>query len=137
MPAVALHQSHGAGIGIGEDALAAMLRDQLLPAGTDPLDCICPADRSKFTGTLGAGPQKRGHQAAGRVNRIFVMVHLGAEQAAGDRVFMVAGHSNGAAVLHFHQQAAGIGTVVGADGTMYGHGILVLKSYSFSVGCIS
>jgi predicted RNA binding protein with dsRBD fold (UPF0201 family) len=49
------------------------------------------------------------------------MEHLGAEQAAGDRMVRISGYPDGAVVLHLHQQAAGVGTVIGADGTMDGH----------------
>ena len=50
------------------------------------------------------------------MNRALVVIHLGAEQAAGQRVGGIAGNAHGAAVFHLHQHAAGIGTVIGADG---------------------
>ena len=125
VPAVALHQSHGAGVGIGQDRLAAMLRDQLFPAGADAFDRLLPADGGKFAGPLGTAPQQRRRQAAGRVDGVLVMQHLGAEQAACDRVVRVAGHTHRVAIIDLDQQAAGVGTVIGADGSMYGHGILM------------
>src|SRR6266568_1547122 len=52
------------------------------------------------------------------------MEHLGTEKAAGVRVLRVAGHPDRPAVLHLDHEAAGVGAVVGADGTLDfgGHG---------------
>jgi hypothetical protein len=50
------------------------------------------------------------------MNRALVVVHLRAEQATGQGVGGIAGNAHGAAVFHLNQQAAGIGTVIGADG---------------------
>jgi hypothetical protein len=57
---------------------------------------------------------------------LFVLQHLGAEQAAGDGMIRVAGYPDGEVALNLNQQAAGIGAVIGADGTMIGfHGDLL------------
>jgi hypothetical protein len=45
------------------------------------------------------------------------MIHLGTEQAAGDRVIRITADMNGTAVLDGNQQTAGIGTVIRADRT--------------------
>ncbi|GLI37223.1 hypothetical protein GHYDROH2_07240 [Geobacter hydrogenophilus] len=45
----------------------------------------------------------------------------------------VAGNPHGPAVLHLHQEAAGVGAVVGADGASHfgGHGYLVDGEWNF------
>jgi hypothetical protein len=42
--------------------------------------------------------------------------HLGAEQASGNRVVGVTGHTQGTSVFDLDEQATGIGTVIRADG---------------------
>jgi hypothetical protein len=45
------------------------------------------------------------------------MIHLGTEQAARNRMIRVTADMDGIAVFNSNQQTAGIGAVVGTDGT--------------------
>jgi hypothetical protein len=69
------------------------------------------------------------------MDRLFEVGHFGAEKAAGVRVVRIAGHPGRFPVRHFHQQAAGVGAVVGADGALYfgGHGYLLAQQKGFEV----
>ena len=115
--AVALHQPHRAGIGIGQDAFGTILCDQLIPAGADRLDRRIPGYRLELPGAFRPDPPQRCRQPTGGVDGLLVVAHLGAEQAARDRMIRVARDLDGPAPLNSYQQAAGVGAVVGADGT--------------------
>ena len=134
--AVSLDEPHGPGVGVGEDGLRAMAADDLPPAAGDGRDRLVPGNRAELPGPLGPGADEGGGEAAGGVDRPLVVEHLGAEEAAGVGVLAVAGHPDGLPVLDLHQQAAGVGAVVGADGALDfgGHGnLLVLDGVLLTV----
>ena len=119
---VALHQAHGAGVGVGQDRLGAVLGDDPPPAVGDALDGLVPGDGGEGAAALGPGGQQGGGEPARGMHRVLVAGHLGAEGAPAVGVVRVAPHRHGAALRHLHQQAAGVGAVEGAGGAVRGHG---------------
>ena len=121
---VALDEPHGPGVGIGENRLGAVAGDDLPPSTCDGGKRFVPCGCAKLSRPLRSGADERGGEAAGRMDCPFVVKHLRAEGAASVGVLRVAGHPERATVSHGHQQAAGVGAVIGADGTsdLFGHG---------------
>ena len=118
MAAVTLHQPHGTGIGIGQDRLGTILRNDLLPAGADPLHRLVPADRRKMSAPLGTGPQQWSGQTLRRMHGLLVLPHLAADQPLGNRMVRVSLDLNHLVVFNGYQQTAGIRAVIGADRTV-------------------
>jgi len=109
----ALHQPHRAGIGVGQDGLRPVCRggDGAQPVG-DLVERLVPGDASEPAAALGTHAPHGMEQPLRVIGTLQVPVHLGAEEAGGERVGRVAGHANRPTALHGDQRGAGIRAVV-------------------------
>ncbi len=113
---VALDQPLRAGVGVGQDRLAAVLLAHARETGRHAIERLVPRNAPEAPLPLGALAHERMQQPLVRVDALQVVRHLAAEEPDGDRMVGVAGHLDGAPVLHGHVHRAGVGTVVRAGG---------------------
>ena len=109
----ALEQAHRAGVGVRQDRLrpVARLGDRVQPVG-DLAQRVVPRDRLEAAASLGADPPQRRAQSVVMVRALDVSIHLGAEEAARERVVGIAGDPHRAPVFDGDEHRAGVGAVV-------------------------
>src|SRR5207244_3613798 len=90
---------------------------------------LLPADARELSRTFRPAALHRVLQAPRMVNAVEVARHLLAEEPLREWVVAVAAQPHGVAVLHGHDHAARIGTVVRADGT---HGLQLRQRHKDS-----
>ena len=111
--ALALYQSHGASVAIGQHGLAAAAGNAVQALG-DIGQGFIPAHGFKLAAALGAAALERGQQALGVVAALGVFADLAAQHAAGVWVGGVALYLDGNAALYRGNQRAGVGAVMRA-----------------------
>ena len=108
MDAVALHETHGAGVVVRPDRLRAISRfghEELL---ADDVERVVPRYRLERAGALRPGPAQRPRQPVGMVDALGVARDLGADHARGVGVVRRAAHpADGAVVEHLDLERAG------------------------------
>ena len=114
--ALALHQSHGAGVAIGQDGLRAVgaIRSDGLEASRNIAQRCFPTNGLKLARAFGSDALERLQDAIPVVSALGVARHLGTQCATGVRMLRVATHLDGNAVAHRGQQRTGVGAVVRA-----------------------
>ena len=114
--ALGLHQSHGAGVAIGQDGLRAVgaIRSDGLEASRNIAQRCFPTNGLKLARAFGSDALERLQDAIRVVSALGVARHLGTQCATGVRMLRVATHLDGNAVAHRGQQRAGVGAVVRA-----------------------
>src|SRR5581483_11293544 len=114
--ALALHQPHGAGVAVREDAFR-VARRNVAQARGDGVERLVPRDGFELALTFGTHALHRREQAVRVVRAFGVAVDLGAQHAGRGRVIRVALHAGGAAVFHGDEQGTGVGAIVRASRT--------------------
>ena len=117
--AVAVHEAHGAGVGVLQERFAAAFPAGDVDALGDDGDRLLPADAFKAALALGPASAKGVEHTLARVDDLFVGVDLAAEKTPGHGVLGVSTELNGpgaarvpAIILNGDQDAAGIRAVV-------------------------
>ncbi len=105
----------GAAVGVGEDRLRPVGRDDRAPARGDLVQRLVPADGREAPFALGPDAAQGREHALGMVHALGVAADLPAEQPRGDRVRGISREVADAAVLDPHLHAAGVRAVVRAD----------------------
>ncbi len=116
--ALALELAHRAGIAVRQNRLGAVRRvgNGAETAGNQ-LDRLIPADAAEFAMPLGSAADHRILQPARMVNSFQVARHFLAEESIRERMVRVAAQPGCPPILHRHEHAARVGTVVRADDT--------------------
>ena len=116
--AVALHQSHRAGVIERPDRFRTMLRRDVGEGGGDAVQRLIPADAAELARAFLAGTQQRMRQAVGVVDALGIARDLRADDARGVSIPRRPVHgADAGAVEHLHLERAGRGAVMRADGT--------------------
>ena len=117
-----LHQSQRAAVAVRQNSRRPMLGDDGPPACPNFAQGFAPGDGLPFAAAFGANAAQRRLQPVGMVNVVEIRPYLGAQPALGDGMIGVGVKINGTAVFHLGNQAAGIGTIVGASAANFYHG---------------
>ena len=117
----ALHQTHGAGIAVGQHRLRIVRHRAFQPRG-DRVERFIPADAGELALALVADPLHRIQQPVRVVSAFGIARHLGTQHAGRGRVLRVAAHLGRDAILDGHQQGAGIGAIMRAGSPDKGRG---------------
>jgi len=113
---VAVDQTHVPGIGVWQNGLRAEFGGDGFHPGGHFIQGLVPTDGFEFAGTLGAEPPERGGDAFGRVDVRRKVVGFLADKAIGEGMIRVALDRYDPSVFDLGQQAAGVGTILGANG---------------------
>ena len=115
--ALALQQSHGAGVGVGQHCLGAVFVDDGGQTPGDLRQRLVPTHRLKLAAALGPDTLQRRRQPIRVVDAIQIAVDLAAEPSQGHRMVRVAPDIDGAAAgaVNGDLPSAGVGTIVGTD----------------------
>ena len=113
--ALALHQTHRAGIAVGQQGLRVAAGDPA-QAHSDVVQRVIPTHRLEAAGTFRTDALERLQHALGVVGALGVTADLGAQRAVRGRVRRVALDANGAATLDRDAHRAGVGAIVRAGG---------------------
>ena len=115
--AVALHQTHGAGVEIGPDGLRPVLLHLAHERFGDLVQRIVPGDRRKRARAFRANPAQRLEQPVGVVKTLGVTRDFGADHAGGVRIALRAlDLTQAPAVQLFHVERTNRRAVVRTDG---------------------
>ena len=109
---IALDQPLGAEVGVGEYRRCAVTCHDFLQARGDWVERGVPAHALEPAGPFGPDAAQRMEQALRAVHALDVVIDLGAQPAAGERMVRVALQGDGATVLDADPPGAGVGTVV-------------------------
>ena len=104
----ALDHAHRAEIVERQQRLGAVLGDDAGEPVGDGVERLVPGDPGERIAALGPGPPERVEQAVGRVGAGGVVVDLGAQRAAGERMVSRALDPDDPVVLHVGHPGAGI-----------------------------
>ena len=115
--ALALHQSHGAGIAVWQYGFGRAPGNAVQALGNIAQRFV-PAHRGEMAAAFGAAAFERLQHSPGVVGAFGVLADLGAEHAARVSVFCIALHLGGRAIDHRGEQGAGVRAVMRA-GTAY------------------
>jgi hypothetical protein len=107
-----LHQTFIAEIGVRHDRLAAVARDDLLPALGDLGDGFVPGDAGELPRALRADAAQRVEHAIGIVVVVVIVLELDAEPPTRHRVLLVASDLDQPPALDLVDHGAGIGAVM-------------------------
>ncbi len=122
--AVALHQTHRAGVVIGPDRLRAVPRRGLDKSVGDAVQRLVPADRAKLSGAFRTGAQQRVQHAIRVMHPLGVTRNLGADHACGVAVVLRTAHGADAVRPQYLdlQRAGGRAVVRAGAGSDVRHG---------------
>ena len=129
---LALHQSHGSGIAIGEDLLRIDRGDGGEPR-RDRRDGFLPADSLEAPFPLLANTAQRMQQSIRVIGPFGIARHLGTEDAGGGAMLGRSGHFLGHAVLDMHLESAGVRAVMRARALDDRHGGKTHAAYPPSI----
>jgi hypothetical protein len=107
-----LNDSHGAEVVDRQQRFGAVASNDGVELLGNEADRIRPRDPLERAVALPAGSAERVEQPIGRVRAGLIVVDLGAEDTARERVLARAGHSNDASILDVRHPRAGVLTVV-------------------------
>ena len=120
-----VEHAHGAGIGVGQDGLRPVLLRDFCETAGDQVQGLVPGDGLEVL-RLTAGRQRSlgqtrlaAHglqQAVWRVHPVQILRHFAAQEATGDGMVRVAGHTLGSPrAIHADQHGAGVRAVMRTD----------------------
>ena len=113
--ASALDVAHDTGVGAGKDRFRAALGDDAFPFISDQADRFIPGDGREAAAAFGATALQRRQDALVGIDVLLIVSGFPADPVTGNRVVRVVFDFYDLAVRDLHQEAAGVGAVVGTD----------------------